>query len=177
MAYHSLRRDGDAWTWKFSPAVFARGNSSNEWMTMGRRVRGARSAGNRPRRAKRALRYGFRGISARTESGGDSDRRRARRAPPTDAGRAARLCDGAQKHTCALEIGALNQSGVSIEFLFPGGLFKGEFQLRKAQFSGSVPVYGFGMHHCDTASHTHQRRRRADCAQSDRGKKLQVHTD
>ena len=41
MAYHSLRRDGDAWTWKFSPAVFARGNSADEWMTMGRRVAAA----------------------------------------------------------------------------------------------------------------------------------------
>lgn len=41
MAYHSLRRDGDAWTWKFSPAVFARGNSSDEWMTMGRRIAAA----------------------------------------------------------------------------------------------------------------------------------------
>jgi pimeloyl-ACP methyl ester carboxylesterase len=41
MAYHSLRQDGDSWTWKFSPKVFARGNSSDEWMTMGSRVAAA----------------------------------------------------------------------------------------------------------------------------------------
>ena len=38
MAYHSLQRNEGAWTWKFSPTVFARGNSSDEWMMMGRRV-------------------------------------------------------------------------------------------------------------------------------------------
>ena len=131
--------------------------------------RSARSAGNRPRRAERALRHGFRGISARTGSRDDPDRRRAPRAPSPDAGRAARLRDGAKKHSCSLEIGPLNQSGISGEVLVPGGLSDGEFQLRKTQSPGSAWFNGFGMHHCDATSHAHQRRRRADCDQSNRG--------
>src|SRR3546814_1644663 len=30
MAYHSLRQDGDEWTWKFSTEVFRRSNRSEE---------------------------------------------------------------------------------------------------------------------------------------------------
>ncbi len=36
MAYHSLRREGEAWTWKFSPSVFKRDNVPSEWLEMGR---------------------------------------------------------------------------------------------------------------------------------------------
>ncbi len=35
MAYHSLRREGEAWTWKFSPSVFKRDNVPSEWLEMG----------------------------------------------------------------------------------------------------------------------------------------------
>ncbi len=38
MAYHSLRREGDDWTWKFSPEVFRRSNKPGEWLTMGERL-------------------------------------------------------------------------------------------------------------------------------------------
>src|SRR3546814_7429204 len=38
MAYHSLRQDGDEWTWKFSTEVFRRSNKPNEWLTMGERL-------------------------------------------------------------------------------------------------------------------------------------------
>lgn len=38
MAYHSLRRDGEAWTWKFSPAVFKRDNVRSEWLEIGQRL-------------------------------------------------------------------------------------------------------------------------------------------
>ena len=38
MAYHSLRREGDDWTWKFSPEVFRRSNKPEEWLTMGERL-------------------------------------------------------------------------------------------------------------------------------------------
>ena len=38
MAYHSMRRDGDNWTWKFSPEVFRRSNKSEEWLTIGQRL-------------------------------------------------------------------------------------------------------------------------------------------
>ncbi|MBZ6377117.1 alpha/beta hydrolase [Pacificimonas flava] len=38
MAFHSLRREGDGWTWKFSPEVFRRGNKAEEWLTMGERL-------------------------------------------------------------------------------------------------------------------------------------------
>ena len=38
MAYHSLRRDGDAWTWKFSPAIFKRDDPHGEWLTIGSRL-------------------------------------------------------------------------------------------------------------------------------------------
>lgn len=38
MAYHSLRQDGDAWTWKFSPEVFRRSNTPDEWLTVGERL-------------------------------------------------------------------------------------------------------------------------------------------
>lgn len=38
MAYHSMRRDGDGWTWKFSPEVFRRSNKSDEWLTIGHRL-------------------------------------------------------------------------------------------------------------------------------------------
>ncbi len=34
MAYHSLRRDGDDWTWKFSPEVFRRSNKSKDWFSV-----------------------------------------------------------------------------------------------------------------------------------------------
>ena len=38
MAYHSLRQDGDGWTWKFSPEVFRRSNKPGEWLTVGQRL-------------------------------------------------------------------------------------------------------------------------------------------
>lgn len=38
MAYHSLRRDGDEWTWKFSPEVFRRSNRPDEWLTTRERL-------------------------------------------------------------------------------------------------------------------------------------------
>ena len=38
MAYHSLRRDGEEWTWKFSPEVFRRSNKPDEWLTVGQRL-------------------------------------------------------------------------------------------------------------------------------------------
>jgi pimeloyl-ACP methyl ester carboxylesterase len=38
MAYHSLRRDGDNWTWKFSPEVFRRSNTPDEWLKIGERL-------------------------------------------------------------------------------------------------------------------------------------------
>lgn len=38
MAYHSLRCDEGAWTWKFSPAVFKRDNVRSEWLEMGQRL-------------------------------------------------------------------------------------------------------------------------------------------
>jgi pimeloyl-ACP methyl ester carboxylesterase len=41
MAYHSLRRDGEEWTWKFSPEVFRRSNKPDEWLTVGKRLVGA----------------------------------------------------------------------------------------------------------------------------------------
>ncbi len=40
MAYHSLRRDGEGWTWKFSPSVFKRDNSRGEWLEIGPRLVG-----------------------------------------------------------------------------------------------------------------------------------------
>lgn len=38
MAFHSLRRDGEGWTWKFSPEVFRRSNRLDEWLTIGERL-------------------------------------------------------------------------------------------------------------------------------------------
>lgn len=38
MAYHSLCREGDQWTWKFSPEVFRRSNKPDEWLTVGQRL-------------------------------------------------------------------------------------------------------------------------------------------
>lgn len=38
MAYHSLLRDGTDWRWKFSPAVFAHGNSRDLWLGIGPRL-------------------------------------------------------------------------------------------------------------------------------------------
>lgn len=38
MAYHSLRREDTAWTWKFSPAVFKRDNARGEWLEIGPRL-------------------------------------------------------------------------------------------------------------------------------------------
>lgn len=38
MAYHSLRREGAEWTWKFSPSVFNRGNSHRLWLDIGPRL-------------------------------------------------------------------------------------------------------------------------------------------
>ena len=38
MAYHSLRRDGDAWTWKFSPSVFKHDKALGEPHESGRRL-------------------------------------------------------------------------------------------------------------------------------------------
>ena len=38
IAYHSLRRDGNEWTWKFSTEVFRTSNKSDEWLTMGERL-------------------------------------------------------------------------------------------------------------------------------------------
>jgi pimeloyl-ACP methyl ester carboxylesterase len=38
MAYHSLRRDGAEWKWKFSPTVFRHDNSSRLWLEIGPRL-------------------------------------------------------------------------------------------------------------------------------------------
>ena len=38
MAYHSLRRDGEEWTWKFSPEVLRRNDTPDDWQTMGQRL-------------------------------------------------------------------------------------------------------------------------------------------
>lgn len=38
MAYHSLRREGDAWTWKFSPSVFGPEHARGQWLGMGQRL-------------------------------------------------------------------------------------------------------------------------------------------
>ncbi|GAA5058555.1 MULTISPECIES: alpha/beta fold hydrolase [Erythrobacteraceae] len=38
MAFHSLRRDGEEWAWKFSPEVFRRDNNSDEWLSVGRKL-------------------------------------------------------------------------------------------------------------------------------------------
>lgn len=38
MAYHSLRREGEEWTWKFSPSVFKRDNARSEWLEIGPRL-------------------------------------------------------------------------------------------------------------------------------------------
>ncbi len=38
MAYHSLRREGDAWTWKFSPSVFGPEEALGAWREMGHRL-------------------------------------------------------------------------------------------------------------------------------------------
>lgn len=36
MAYHSLKQEGDSWTWKFTPEVFRRSDQPEEWMNMGK---------------------------------------------------------------------------------------------------------------------------------------------
>lgn len=41
MAYHSLRRVGEEWSWKFSPAVFKRDNARGEWLEIGARLAAA----------------------------------------------------------------------------------------------------------------------------------------
>jgi len=38
IAYHSMKQDGDIWTWKFSPEVFRRSNKPAEWLNMGKRL-------------------------------------------------------------------------------------------------------------------------------------------
>ena len=38
LAYHSMRRDGDEWMWKFSTEVFRRSNKPDEWLTVGERL-------------------------------------------------------------------------------------------------------------------------------------------
>jgi len=38
IAYHSLKNEGDSWTWKFSPEVFRRSNRPEEWLNMGKRL-------------------------------------------------------------------------------------------------------------------------------------------
>jgi len=38
IAYHSLKNEGDSWTWKFSPEVFRRSNKPDEWLNMGKRL-------------------------------------------------------------------------------------------------------------------------------------------
>ncbi len=38
MAYHSMRRDGDSWLWKFSPEVFRRTKDPEQWLTIGKRL-------------------------------------------------------------------------------------------------------------------------------------------
>lgn len=38
MAYHALRRERDAWSWKFSPEVFRRDNVRGEWLEIGPRL-------------------------------------------------------------------------------------------------------------------------------------------
>ena len=35
MAYHSLRRVEQGWTWKFSPDVFKRDNARADWLSIG----------------------------------------------------------------------------------------------------------------------------------------------
>lgn len=38
MAFHSLRRSGDEWTWKFDPEVFRQDNAGQEWQQIGQRL-------------------------------------------------------------------------------------------------------------------------------------------
>lgn len=38
MAYHSLRRDGDAFVWKFSPEVFRREDDRDQWREIGKKL-------------------------------------------------------------------------------------------------------------------------------------------
>ena len=38
MAYHSLRRSGDEWTWKFDPEVFRQDNAGEGWQQIGQRL-------------------------------------------------------------------------------------------------------------------------------------------
>ena len=38
IAYHSLRQERGEWTWKFSPEVFRRSNTPEEWLHMGKRL-------------------------------------------------------------------------------------------------------------------------------------------
>ena len=38
MAYHSLRRSGDEWTWKFDPEVFRQDNAGQDWQQIGQRL-------------------------------------------------------------------------------------------------------------------------------------------
>lgn len=38
MAYHSLRREGEDWSWKFSPEVFRRNSDPDEWLAIGQRL-------------------------------------------------------------------------------------------------------------------------------------------
>ena len=40
MAFHSLRRNGDEWTWKFDPEVFRQDNAGQEWQQIGQRLVG-----------------------------------------------------------------------------------------------------------------------------------------
>ena len=37
-AFHSLRRSGDEWTWKFDPEVFRQDNAGQEWQHIGQRL-------------------------------------------------------------------------------------------------------------------------------------------
>ncbi len=38
MAFHSLRRSGDEWTWKFDPEVFRQDNATQGWQEIGQRL-------------------------------------------------------------------------------------------------------------------------------------------
>jgi pimeloyl-ACP methyl ester carboxylesterase len=40
MAFHSLRRSGEEWTWKFDPEVFRQNSADQGWHEIGKRVVG-----------------------------------------------------------------------------------------------------------------------------------------
>lgn len=38
MAYHSLRRSGEEWTWKYSPSVFSWRSDKEGWLSLGQKL-------------------------------------------------------------------------------------------------------------------------------------------